>query len=36
VLQGQAAPLELQFTRIYAKLPAGWQVIGMQFHLISK
>ncbi|HEV7904288.1 MAG TPA: nuclear transport factor 2 family protein [Pyrinomonadaceae bacterium] len=36
LLQGQTTPLEIQFTRIYAKLPAGWQVIGMQFHPITK
>lgn len=36
VRKGRDTPLEIQFTRIYAKFPAGWQVIGMHFHPVSK
>ena len=34
--KGRDTPLEIQFTRIYAKLPTGWQVVGMQAHQARK
>ena len=35
-LKGSEAQMNLRFTRVYAKVPAGWQLVAMHFERISQ
>ena len=35
-LKGSDAQMNLRFTRVYAKLPAGWQLVAMHFERVTQ